>query len=248
MKNFLKTFLIITLVALVGFSMIACSEPEPTGLAYSSINGGTAYSVSKGTVTSGAVVIPAAHEGKPVTAIADDAFEDADITGVSIPLSVTSIGSHAFAGCTNLTGITIPASVTSIGTAAFYGCTDLTDINIPVSVTSISDGMFNLCTSLTDLTIPVSITSIGVAAFQNCNFTDITIPLSVTSIEDWVFVGCNSLISVTFALGSNISDADFGENTFPEGDTFGNTLKTAYSTGKAGTYTRTANGDTWTKE
>ena len=42
--------------------------------------------------------------------------------------SVTSIGSHAFDGCTSLTNITIPDSVTSIGSYAFYGCSSLTTI------------------------------------------------------------------------------------------------------------------------
>jgi len=57
---------------------------------------------------------------------------------------------------------------------------------------------------------------------------------------------CTSLTSVTFATGSTISDADFGDNAFPpeEGGN-GNTLKTAYSSGKAGTYTRS--GSSWSK-
>jgi len=62
------------------------------------------------------------------------------------------------------------------------------------------------------------------------------------------------LMSVTFATGSNITDDNFGDNAFPEMNNEnhakgGNNLKTAYSTGKAGTYTR--NGyysSTWTKK
>jgi hypothetical protein len=61
---------------------------------------------------------------------------------------------------------------------------------------------------------------------------------------------CTGLTSVTFATGSNIADGSFGSNASPEGSNGGggNTLKTAYSTGKAGTYTRPANGSTWTKQ
>ena len=46
----------------------------------------------------------------------------------TIPDSVTSIGDHAFRGCSSLMGVTIPDSVASIGSAAFYDCSSLTRI------------------------------------------------------------------------------------------------------------------------
>ena len=52
-------------------------------------------------------------------------------TDYTIPNSVGSIGSSAFAGCTGLTSITIPDSVTSIGRSAFAGCTSLKEVTIP---------------------------------------------------------------------------------------------------------------------
>ena len=69
----------------------------------------------------------------------------------TIPNSVTSIGSWAFAGCTGLTSITIPNSVTSIGDGAFSHCTGLTSITIPNSVTSIGSWAFAGCTGLEDI-------------------------------------------------------------------------------------------------
>jgi len=68
-----------------------------------------------------------------------------EITSLTIPNSVTSIGSRAFAGCTGLTSLTIPNSVTSIGVYAFEGCTGLTSLTIPNSVTSIGANAFNGC-------------------------------------------------------------------------------------------------------
>jgi len=107
------------------------------GLAFEPIGSPTtAYRVSKGSVTSGAVVIPSTNNGLPVTAIgnisdnsaANGAFFQTSITSITIPSSVTSIGGFAFSHCSNLPGITIPASVTSIGDFAFNDCTSLTSV------------------------------------------------------------------------------------------------------------------------
>ena len=60
------------------------------------------------------------------------------INKVVIQPGVTCIGKNAFSsGCKNLTSITIPEGVTSIGRYAFQLCSSLTSITIPKSVTSI---------------------------------------------------------------------------------------------------------------
>ena len=113
-----------------------------------------------------------------------------------IPDGVTRID-YAFGSCKNLTSVTIPDSVTSIGGSAFSGCTSLTDITIPNSVTSIGDSAFNGCTSLTNITIPNSVTSIGYSAFADCSgLTNIAISDSVTSIGVYAFFDCKSLKSI----------------------------------------------------
>ena len=70
---------------------------------------------------------------------------------MTIPDSVTSIGSWAFKGCKGLTSVTIGNGVTSIGYSAFEGCTGLTSVTIPDSVTSIGNGAFYGCTGLTSI-------------------------------------------------------------------------------------------------
>jgi len=81
-------------------------QTAPTqGLAYELITTGSnanTYRVRKGTVTGGAVVIPATYSGLPVTEIGSAADEWIYYPG-------------AFQNCTGLTSITIPSSVTSIG-------------------------------------------------------------------------------------------------------------------------------------
>lgn len=57
-----------------------------------------------------------------------------------------SIGASAFSDCANLTSITIPNSVISIGEGAFCG-SGLTSIIIPDGVTSIGELAFEDCES-----------------------------------------------------------------------------------------------------
>ena len=108
-----------------------------------------AYTTDQGTITitkflgsGGAVIIPGTINGLPVTGIGDSAFKSCySVNSVTIPNSVTSIGSGAFNGC-GFTSVTIPDSVTNIGAGAFAGCASLTSITIPPGVTSIPDSMF----------------------------------------------------------------------------------------------------------
>ena len=153
------------------------------------------------------VVIPATHEGKPVTQILSKAFQSSSINTVTIPETVSSIGERAFSGCADLTAVTIPDSVTSIGTSAFSGCVGLTSIEIPDSVTSIENGAFSRCTGLTSVTIPDSVTSISDGAFCGCTgLVSITVPDSVTSIGKIAFLDCIGLTSV--AIPDSVASID----------------------------------------
>ena len=131
-----------------------------------------------------------------VTEIGGYAFySNANITGVTIPTGVTSIGERSFES-TRLSSITIPEGVTTIESGAFAKCSSLTSLSIPSTVTSMSNSPCSACTSLTSLTVAegnskyVTVDNvlfnkektklICCAAGKTGSYT---IPASVTSIE-----------------------------------------------------------------
>lgn len=135
--------------------------------------------------------------------ITPNAFAYCDnLTTVTIPDGVTTIGDSAFEACTSLTSVTIPDGVTTIGNSAFFYCTSLTTMTIGDGVTTIGTGAFEACTSLTNITIPNSVTNIGGSAFYECDsLTTLTIPDSVTTLEGGVIYGCDNLTTLTIGAG-----------------------------------------------
>ena len=98
-----------------------------------------------------------------------------DIATVEIGTGVTSIGSSAFKGDSNLSSVMIPSSVTTIRDGAFYGCSGLTSVTIPSSVTTIGGMVFFGCNSLTKIDLSEHDTPPRLG-------TTTTIPSNVTTI------------------------------------------------------------------
>ena len=119
-------------------------------------------------------------------------------TQIILPTDITSIGTSAFAGCTNLTDITIAGKITTVPDKAFYNCTSLSNVTLPNSVTSIGNEAFRNCRDLTNIYIPTEVKTIGTAAFYGCtSLTSVNIPDGITSLSGQLFSNCTSLSNVT---------------------------------------------------
>ena len=203
-------------------------DESSEGLAFEVIadgpNAGTARVRANGWLE-GDIIIPGYYKDGanflPVTEIgseSDDwgsgAFTSCyDITGITIPSSVTSIGAYAFQWCDRLKTITFASDnqLKSIGGYAFYYCRSLTAITIPEGVTVINDNAFYSCENLTAITIPASITDLRYGAFSYCyklaNVT-FTAGSQLKSILSNAFSYCTSLTAITIPAGvkNNIND------------------------------------------
>ena len=122
--------------------------------------------------------------------IGQTAFQNSKLTSVSIPDSVTTMGSGAFTGSGKLTSVKLSKNVTDIPTSAFNAGSSndmkLENLEIPEGVQTIGNSAFT-GTHVEKLSLPSTLTSIGSSAFQNHQLTEVTIPGSVKEIGTRAF-------------------------------------------------------------
>ena len=135
-----------------------------------------------------------------------------DVRGGTNPISaitmayiggcITSIGSKAFSGCSNMTDCSIPTGVTSIGSSAFTYCSGLTAIDIPNTVESIGGSCFRFCGGANTLHLSYRLEEIPIAAFLSCSgLTSISIPNKVEDIGNNAFSYCYNAKSLYLGYG-----------------------------------------------
>lgn len=168
------------------------AEAATSGIYTYEIADGEATITACDTWASGAITIPSTLGGYPVT----------------------SIGDHAFAGCSSLTSVTIDNSVTSIGESAFASCS-LESVTIGNSVTSIGDCAFQVCYNLTSVTIGNSVTNIGYCAFTDCySLTNIAVDNSnqYYSGADGVLFNKDKTVLIQYPTGNTRSSYTIPDN------------------------------------
>ncbi|WP_159448441.1 leucine-rich repeat domain-containing protein [Demequina sp. NBRC 110052] len=168
------------------------------------------------------------------TSIGYAAFEGTHLGNLTIPASVTAMGSYAFkdAGLTSVVienaAFTIPAeafflnpdlavvdlgnAVTGIGHHAFADAS-LSEVSVPGTVVSIGNFGFAGNVGLTTLSLAPGLETIGDGAFAYTDLREVTIPSTVTTIVDGAFL-LSGLTSVTIDDAAvSIGRFAFGYNT-----------------------------------
>ena len=161
------------------------------------------------------IIFPDNYNGEKYEIYKDALYGNANITSVTVPDSVTSIGDSAFYNCSSLTNVMIPNSVTSIGYHAFSydlfsftGYAYLTNVTIPKRFEGKLKGIFpdevlakkevfhfSAAQDLPEKNILEIVNGVLIRV-HNRSITEIDIPEGVVKIGDRALEGCKLLTSV----------------------------------------------------
>ena len=147
------------------------------------------------------------------------------IQSFTIGNNVKHIPAYLCYGISNISDISLPSSLLSIGNSAFSSCTKLTSVSIPESIVSIGESAFSMCNSLqkvyiNDIGAWCTIRFNGVYSnplyqashlfLNGIELTNLVIPEGTTSIAKYAFHGFKGATSVTIPN----SLTDFGVSAF----------------------------------
>lgn len=142
-----------------------------------------------------------------VTNLAEAAFSNTNVTDVTIPSTVTTIGNKAFQNCMRIEELEIPDTVTSIGSYAFAGSTSLKTVTIKNA--NVGQYGFQGCTALEEIPdvfktgYPWNTTSYSSNMFSGCtSIEEVDITIGTAGTGSSVFQGCTGLKSITLRKGN----------------------------------------------
>ena len=162
------------------------------------VKGGTAKSVTIGTVAFGSVTAK-------VDSVKGNAFKgNKNLQKLVFKNGVRTVGSGAFSGCKKLKTVTVNSStLTTVKKNAFKNCTALKTFKATKGVSFLEDSALSGCKSLKTVTLSKSTYTIGKNAFKNCkNLTTVTIKgKAISRINTGVFSGCKKLKRITLQKG-----------------------------------------------
>ena len=117
--------------------------------------------------------------------------------------------SGAFTSCSELTSVTLPNTVTYIGSHAFFNCQNLSKVVLSQSLRHINNYAFLKCESLKTIDLPESLRTINFGAFYASGLKSISIPDSVHVKSEAFYQSSIESVSVSshaMLMGDHIFD------------------------------------------
>lgn len=119
------------------------------------------------------------------------------LTEIHLPSELTYVGELSFGWCESLTAIELPESIDSLGSSAFEGCKLLEQVEIPEEVSYIGKCLFQDCEALSGVTLPPTLRKIPFATFKGCtSLEELDLPERLSKIGVSAFEGCTSLYEI----------------------------------------------------
>ena len=137
-----------------------------------------------------------------VTQMGTDVFRSCEnIDTCTIGSGLTEIPKSTFY-LSNISAITIPSNIETIGYSAFSYCTDLQSVEFEEGCQVISGYAFQNTDKLVNIEFPNSLREIGSRAFEGSGLKYVAIPIYVEEIGSNAFANCDSLTGVS--IGAKI--------------------------------------------
>lgn len=180
-----------------------------------------------------------------IECLGEHAFADAEsLSGITFPDSLTHIDTSALCG-TGLISVTLPDSVTELGSYVFQTSGKLARVTLGSGTTKLPRGLFHNCKALEEVTIPATVTELQEDTFEECfglkaihvaednpAYQDIdgalyskdgahlflcpagveavTVPAQVTAIDPGAFKGCSKVAAFAVEPGNSVFSVQDG--------------------------------------
>ena len=165
------------------------------------------------------VSIPSEIDGLPVTKLDGLTFYDVPVTSVSIPASVSEIGSNVFIECESLVSITVHHNNKFFSSKdgvlfdklkttllRYPPAKEGIEYQVPSTVTQLGDSAFEVSQNLERVSLPEAVRELPHRAFAICKKLKQVSPAgSLTSIGDLAFASCSQLEDIPVYSGTTVT-------------------------------------------
>ena len=191
MNKMKRIALIVATVVLMAVCFVfgASAEEFTDGIYTYTVNDGKAILTDLDSNASGDVVLPSTLGGYPLVEIGGWSITYCnEITSLTIPEGVTTLGDHAIYNCNKISNISFPSTLRKLDEASLKDLDSLTELVLPEGLEYIGSDLITYNMRIDSITIPSTVKNIDFIAFNTClNVEDVYIYSKDVEIKDYAF-------------------------------------------------------------